>query len=37
MSLLLGTIASVGISSLVNNQIAMGDTHNLAIASLILT
>ena len=37
MLLLFGTIASVGISSLVKNKVDMGDTRNLVIASLILT
>jgi uracil permease len=37
MLLLFGTIASVGINSLVKNRIDMGDTRNLVIVSLILT
>ena len=37
MLLLFGTIASVGINSLVENKIDMGDTRNLVIVSLILT
>ena len=37
MLLLFGTIASVGINTLVKNKIDMGDTRNLVIASLILT
>ena len=37
MLLLFGTIASVGINSLIKNKIDMGDTRNLVIASLILT
>lgn len=37
MLLLFGTIASVGISSLVKNKIDLGDTRNLVIVSLILT
>ena len=37
MLLLFGTIASVGINSLVKNKIDMGDTRNLVIVSLILT
>lgn len=36
MLLLFGTIASVGINSLIKNKIDMGDTRNLVIASLIL-
>ena len=37
MLLLFGTIASVGINTLVKNKIDMGDTRNLVIVSLILT
>lgn len=37
MLLLFGTIASVGINSLIKNKIDMGETRNLVIASLILT
>ena len=37
MLLLFGTIASVGINTLVKNKIDMGDIRNLVIASLILT
>ena len=37
MLLLFGTIASVGINSLIKNKIDMGNTRNLVIASLILT
>ncbi len=37
MLLLFGTIASVGINSLIKNKIDLGDTRNLVIASLILT
>ena len=37
MLLLFGTIASVGINSLVKNKIDMGGTRNLVIVSLILT
>ena len=37
MLLLFGTIASVGINSLVKNKVNLGDTRNLVIASLILT
>lgn len=37
MLLLFGTIASVGINSLVKNKIDLGNTRNLVIASLILT
>ena len=37
MLLLFGTIASVGITTLVKNKVDMGDTRNLVIASLILT
>ena len=37
MLLLFGTIASVGINSLIKNKVNMGDTRNLVIASLILT
>ena len=36
MLLLFGTIASVGINSLIKNKVDMGDTRNLVIASLIL-
>ena len=36
MLLLFGTIASVGINSLVKNKVDMGDTRNLVIVSLIL-
>ena len=36
MLLLFGTIASVGINSLVKNKIDMGSTRNLVIVSLIL-
>ena len=37
MLLLFGTIASVGINSLIKNKIDLGDTRHLVIASLILT
>lgn len=37
MLLLFGTIAAVGINSLVKNRVDMGNTRNLVIASLILT
>lgn len=37
MLLLFGTIASVGISNLVQNKVDMGNTRNLIIVSLILT
>ena len=37
MLLLFGTIASVGINSLIKNKVDLGDTRNLVIASLILT
>ena len=37
MLLLFGTIASVGINSLIKNKIDLGDTRNLVIVSLILT
>lgn len=37
MLLLFGTIASVGINSLVKNKVDLGNTRNLIIASLILT
>ena len=37
MLLLFGTIASVGINSLVKNKVDLGDTRNLVISSLILT
>lgn len=37
MLLLFGTIASVGVNTLVKNKVDMGDTRNLVIASLILT
>ena len=36
MLLLFGTIASVGINTLIKNRVDMGDTRNLVIASLIL-
>lgn len=36
MLLLFGTIASVGINSLIKNRVDLGDTRNLVIASLIL-
>ena len=36
MLLLFGTIASVGINTLIKNKVDMGDTRNLVIASLIL-
>ncbi|MBR5205907.1 MAG: uracil-xanthine permease [Alistipes sp.] len=36
MLLLFGTIASVGINSLIKNKVDLGDTRNLVIASLIL-
>ena len=36
MLLLFGTIASVGINSLIKNQVDLGNTRNLVIASLIL-
>ena len=35
MLLLFGTIASVGINSLIKNRVDLGDTRNLVIASLI--
>jgi uracil permease len=35
--LLFGTIAAVGINSLIKNKVDLGDTRNLIIASLILT
>lgn len=35
--LLFGTIASVGVNSLIKNKVDMGNTRNLVIASLILT
>ena len=35
--LLFGTIASVGINSLMKNKVDLGNTRNLVIASLILT
>ena len=37
MLLLFGTIASVGVNTLVKNRVDMGDTRNLVISSLILT
>ena len=37
MLLLFGTIASVGVNTLVKNKTDMGNTRNLVIASLILT
>ena len=37
MLLLFGTIASVGVNTLIKNHIDMGNTRNLVIASLILT
>lgn len=37
MLLLFGTIASVGINTLVKNRVDFGDTRNLVVASLILT
>ena len=37
MLLLFGTIASVGINTLIKNKVDIGDTRNLIIASLILT
>ena len=37
MLLLFGTIASVGVNTLVKNKVDMGDTRNLVISSLILT
>ncbi len=37
MLLLFGTIASVGINTLIKNKIDLGNTRNLVIASLILT
>ena len=37
MLLLFGTIASVGINTLVKHKVNLGDTRNLVIASLILT
>ncbi len=37
MLLLFGTIASVGINSLIKNKIDMGDTRNLVFAALFLT
>ena len=37
MLLLFGTIASVGVNTLVKNQVDMGNTRNLVISSLILT
>ena len=37
MLLLFGTIASVGINTLVKNKVDIGDTRNLVITSLILT
>ena len=35
--LLVGTIASVGVNTLVKNKVDMGNTRNLVIVSLILT
>ena len=37
MLLLFGTIAAVGINSLIKNRVDLGNTRNLVIASLILT
>ena len=37
MLLLFGTIASVGVNTLIKNQVDFGKTRNLVIASLILT
>ena len=37
MLLLFGTIAAVGINSLIQNRTNLGDTRNLIIVSLILT
>ena len=37
MLLLFGSIASVGVNSLIKNQVDLGNTRNLVIASLILT
>ena len=37
MLLLFGTIASVGVNTLVKNRVDMGNTRNLVISSLILT
>ena len=37
MLLLFGTIASVGVNTIVKNRVDMGNTRNLVIASLILT
>lgn len=37
MLLLFGTIAAVGVNSLIKNKVDMGNTRNLVIASLILT
>lgn len=37
MLLLFGTIAAVGVNTLIKNKVDMGDTRNLVIASLILT
>ena len=37
MLLLFGTIASVGVNTLIKNRIDLGDTRNLVITSLILT
>ena len=37
MLLLFGTIASVGINTLIKNKVDLGNTRNLVIASLILT
>lgn len=37
MLLLFGTIASVGVNTLIKNKVDLGNTRNLVIASLILT
>ena len=37
MLLLFGTIASVGVNTIVKNKVDLGNTRNLVIASLILT
>ena len=37
MLLLFGSIAAVGVNSLIKNQVDLGNTRNLVIASLILT
>lgn len=37
MLLLFGTIASVGVNTLIKNKTDMGETRNLVIVSLILT